>query len=179
MRISTKTWGSIVYLWFALRVVLPLVIFINPVAGQIVSMALDAPDGYFTFKSKKSWEWYHRKDKIADYWWYILIVIYTYYAHLPILAPIVLLFLYRSVGQFLTLKKQESWLLIFFPNILENYFIAYLIFGNNILDKQFSLYIWSACIVIAVFREYLLHIKKAYAVNYLFKLGVNWNKNKK
>lgn len=179
MNFTKKIWESVVTVWFFLRFLLPLVVFVNPIAGQVISMTLDGPDGYFTFKAKKPWQWYHKWDKLADYWWYVLILVYSFAANLPILPSIIFLFIYRTMGQFITLKKKESWMLIFFPNILENYFIAYLIFGVKMLDTPLSTYVWVICIAIAIFREYLLHIKKAYAVNYIFKLGVDWNKNKK
>lgn len=178
MDFSTNNWRKIVIFWFTLRFITPLYIFINPGIGTAASVFLDAVDGYFSFKAKKTWEWYHTLDKLADYWWYILIVVYSYVTHLPIFGTLLVLFLYRSIGQFISLRKKESWMLIFFPNILENYFIAYLIFGRLMLVEPISLYIWMVCIAFAFAREYVLHIKKAYAANYIFKLGINWDLNK-
>lgn len=164
-------------IWFFLRFILPFYVFVDPLMGTIVSVFMDGPDGYFSFKAGRSWQWYHKWDKLADYWWYILIMVYALLHQLPIVNYLAILFILRSIGQFITLKKKESWMLIFFPNILENYWIAFVLFGSNILLPSYFYPVWIICIVIAVVREYLIHIKKAYAANYIFRLGIDWSKN--
>jgi len=177
MKIPTRAWKVFINIWFSLRFLLPLYVFINPLVGTAISLFMDVPDGYFSFRAKMRWEWYHKWDKLADYWWYILIVTYSYVNNLPILKALLILFVLRSVGQFIILKKKESWMLIFFPNILENYFVAYLLIPKFLPAFPYNLYIFATCTIIALIREYLIHIKKAYAANYIFKLGINWGIN--
>src|SRR5579859_4074454 len=88
-----------------LRFTSPILIFINPYLAVIVSNFLDLIDSDFAFYSQLvTWKQYYLLDKIFDYWWYIFIVLYS--ANKTIFPFILALFIFRGIGQLLTIFKK-------------------------------------------------------------------------
>ena len=182
-------WKKIVWLITLLRIITPLTIFYSPTLALIISMALDGLDGTVVYLAKWKWRNYHYFDKILDLWWYIFILIYA--IGIRIEKMIIILFIYRALGQIISLilvhQNRESGVLLFFPNILENYFLVYLVGRwfqsiSDLYNDEIPIIPLIIASVIAILTELRLHIKKKYAANYLFKLiridvNIVWKEN--
>ncbi len=178
---KTRLWRLILFLVALGRIIGPFFVFLTPVLVAIVLYFLDSVDGYLAFRSKLTWKQYHLYDKVLDYWWYIFILLFSF--DKPIFPIILILFIYRSIGQVLTVLTLNETLLIFFPNILEHYFwfylASFLVGGISFLFQwPFQILPLLASFVVAVVIEYMIHYKKQYMANYLFHLNINWKKNK-
>ncbi len=172
-------WRLLLILTVISRITSPFFVFIHPGITAIIVYCLDSIDGFLAFKSKFAWTQYNTMDKLLDYWWYVFILIFMIGNEL---FPIVMiLFIYRSIGQILCIVTKRDSLLLLFPNIHEHFFWLYLFslytglsiyfkYGNVIIPLLIAT-------IIAVSKEYVLHIKKSYMANYLFHMKINWNKN--
>lgn len=179
----SQNWKKMVWFVALLRILLPLTIFYSPIFALIASMALDGVDGTVVYLAKWKWRNYHYFDKTLDFWWYILILIYG--LSIRIEKMIIVLFLYRALGQVISIilvyLNRESGVLLLFPNILENYFLLYLIGRwfpsvSDLYDHEIPIIPLIIASMIAIITEIRLHIKKKYAANYLFKrLGIDVN----
>lgn len=179
-KLSKKNWKFLIVCIGAVRFVIPFFIFNAPIQATIASLLSDSLDGYVGYRLGWKWKTYHFWDKTLDYWWYIFIFLYS--VNLKIFPVILILFAYRSIGQFLSLKKSNTKYLVWFPNILENYFIFYVLtlifpkldflFGSDWVVTTFIV-----SLLLAITREHVLHVRKFSVLNYLFKLRFNWSDN--
>ncbi|HSX49098.1 MAG TPA: hypothetical protein VLE44_02470 [Candidatus Saccharimonadales bacterium] len=168
-KVVISLWGHpfIKYLLVAiyiLRFFIPFLIFSNPVVCIISEYILDYGDSVFGFYSKSfTWKFCYRMDKILDYWFYIFVLLFSLnYSIFPLLL---ILFMYRSIGQFLTMKRYEEKDLVWFPNLFELYFISFVI--SWYLIPLRILFIGSNNILLlilllpfALAREYIIHVRK-------------------
>ncbi|MBI3576924.1 hypothetical protein HY086_02725 [Candidatus Gottesmanbacteria bacterium] len=139
------------------RIGLPFLIFTHPLLALICSLLLDNVDGQLFYEAGAKWSYYNTIDKLLDYWWYVFIVLYLWNA--PIFGMALVLFLYRSIGQFIGIFRKDEKIYRWFPNILEWFFLLYLLFPH--LNVGISLVIsllWS------IFVEWLIHKSNAHIV---------------
>lgn len=166
-----------------LRLTTPIYILLHPYWLTLASLLLDASDGYLAFRAKWTHHAYHIFDKLMDYWWYIWILIYS--TELTIFPVIFILFIYRTIGQIVSVATYKPITLAWFPNVLENYFIACLIAAPFPMLRfyfidRLQIYPLIICAIIALIREYIIHIRKITIGNYLFRgLNFHWDINSK
>jgi phosphatidylglycerophosphate synthase len=155
-----------------LRIIVPPFLFFFPIPVTVISGFGDAIDGYLANKSGWLWNKYNRYDKILDWWWYIFIMLY--FIGKPEFILVLVLFLHRSIGQAWCLITNHTKYLVWFPNIIENYFYFYLgnsIFHLPIFNQQITLIL--SGFAFGMIREYVAHVKKISLSKY-WGLGVNW-----
>lgn len=163
-----------------LRILVPFSIFFHPVAATAASIILDSLDGYMGFRAGMTHRGYHTYDKLMDYWWYMFILLYS--VDLSIFPVIFILFVYRTAGQIVSLTLQKRSMLFWFPNILEHFFIAYLlatifpIMAPLVSDRLQPLAL-SICFAIAMTREYWLHVKNKSVTQDIWGIDFDWRKN--
>lgn len=177
---NNKLWLLSYIFIIALRIVTPVLIFVYPFFITLFSFILDTVDSELAFRGKVSWRKYSSFDKALDYWWYIFIFIYS--INLGIFPIILILFVLRSIGQLAFLATREEKYFVFFPNILEIYFLFYIVVlqlqpkylylfdGTN----QFLPLLLSTLIVIP--REIGVHILKVSPL--MSSTYSKWNKSK-
>ena len=179
---SIKYWQTALYLNIIFRIFGPLALFLSAPIGIFLAWVSDKPDGYLTFRLGWKFKKYHRLDKILDYWWYIIILIYSF--RLVIFPTILVLFLFRSIGQIISLVSAKEKYLLLFPNCLEVFFALYLVFSYLLPNYLWlftsynKLIIISFCFLFALSQEYRINIKKIYVANFFWKLNLDWSKNK-
>jgi len=155
-------WGIVLLIFGGLRIIVPIFIFAYPIIVTITSTILDICDGYIAYRAKLRWQQYHLYDKILDLWWYFWI--FLFFANKPLFPVIAVLFIIRLVGQVVSLVKSDTKYLVWFPNIIEHFFLIYLLtyaFGD--LSQWFSgrwvIIPLGLSLVIAEFHEYCLHAR--------------------
>jgi phosphatidylglycerophosphate synthase len=173
-------WTLLLWIIAFFRFIVPLFIFSHPIGATLASLALDGIDGYIAFRAGWKHPIYNRYDKLADYWWYVCILLYC--AHLPIYPMVLILFLYRSVAQLISIVSGNHAIFLWFPNLLEPFFIGYIltyIFPDLSVWFEGSHQIVPLIIslVTSVPREYIIHIKQISVAHYLFHLDFDWKKN--
>ncbi len=173
-------WRAILIIVGVLRFVIPFFIFSNPILVTSVSFLLDTIDSEISYRSGMSWRIYLMYDKSLDYWWYIFILIFS--IHLPIFPIILILFVIRSIGHFLVLLTGNEKYFVYFPNVLEIYFIFYLI--SSVFRPLSVLFVGANQIIpllittiVVIPREYAVHIIKTAPL--MTKSYVKWHKGKK
>jgi len=161
-----------------LRIFFSPLIFIWPLLSIIVSFFLDLIDADFAHKvvSKRL---YQIIDKNLDLWWFINIMIYSYIYYPGYKFYLLVLFIYRVVGQLIYYFSGKRGVLVFFPNFFE--LVFFLIFlGKNyfpsIISGQFFYFIHFIIFFIKIFQEWFLHVADLSIREDLFKSKRNWKK---
>lgn len=157
---------EILVLLTALRLLVPLLILRWPIFGMLASMYLDLQDfNYFTIRTEQDMTNYQTWDKVMDIY-YLSIAFYTSLSWKEKLAKKISIFFFslRALGVVVLLFVHARELLLFFPNIFENFFLFYLLFKtftNNarLFTSVLATSAILACIIIPkVIAEYYLHI---------------------
>jgi len=168
-------WKRLLYLIGFARIFLVFFIFKWPLPVAIAELFLDNIDSGVAYKSGMRWPSYTRYDKSIDLWWYLFILIFSFN---KIIFPMILvLFIVRFVGQVLTLITRDERYLFWFPNILENYFILYLVvitFSPNLIyyfSGNFIIFPLLLSFISKMPQEYILHMNSP-----LYGGGKNWSK---
>ena len=161
-----------------LRITLPLAIFRFPLFVIIAVTFLDDIDGDIASQGVFSKSRYQFIDKLIDNWWYLCVLVYSYFALNNFFVFLLALFIYRIVGLWLFLSSKKRHLLIFFPNFFENAFFLFFFvnyFGWQILITGSNLY-YSLIVVfiLKLLQEYWLHVLKKSFVEDVFKF--KWRK---
>src|SRR5260221_3037892 len=143
------------------RFIAPLFLALNPIGIYLICAFLDIVDGQVAYQAGFSFRRYSLYDKLLDYWLYIGIILFCY--QLSIFPVIFILFIIRSVSQFLVEFTRKDIYFLYFPSILERFFVfyllsliyqplAYLFIGNNqIIPLTISIFI-------TLPHEYLFHV---------------------
>lgn len=108
----------------ALKFLLPVAILYFPFVAGWANFFLDSTDGDILIPLGLADSTYQPIDKIADWATYIAMVILAYKANWAIKKLILILFLFRSIGQTLFLLTGNELMLFFFPNFLEPLFLT-------------------------------------------------------
>lgn len=157
-----------------LRLVLPVSIFRWPVAGAIISMALDGVDVILVdILAKLLGETggfgsiYQPMDKWLDIYYLSFEVIVSWRWSNPLLRyTSISLFVYRFIGLVLFFITDARIMFFIFPNLFENFFLYYVItakyFPKRLASTPKQVIIVLALLYIPKFgQEYLLHFTEA------------------
>ncbi len=152
-----------------LRILSAPLIFILPLQSIILSVFLDIIDGDFACKvvTKKN---YQLIDKNLDLWWFINILIYSFINYPNYKTYLLILFLYRLIGQLIFYFNHNRKVLMFFPNFFEWIFFL-IFFGKNYYP--FTLIVFLAKIL----QEWFLHIANLSIKEIIFKKKRLWRKD--
>ncbi len=137
-----------------LRFIGVLFLGLYPIPAYLFCSFLDIIDGQVAYEAGLTWRQYCRYDKLLDYWLYIGILLYSY--HLTIFPIILVLFVIRSIGQIIFLNTNKDKYLFWFPNILERFFVLYLIVGGH------EIILLIIAILITIPHEYIFHIHSSH-----------------
>lgn len=166
------------YFVVLLRILVAPLIFIWPLLSIIVSFFLDLIDGDFAYKvvSKKL---YQIIDKNLDLWWFINIMIYSYINYPDYKIYLLILFIYRVVGQLIYYVSGNRKILLLFPNFFG--WVFFLIFlGKNyyplIITGQTFYLILLVIFFVKIFHEWFLHVANLSIREDFFKSKRNWRK---
>ena len=150
----------------ALRLLIPLLILRWPIIGMFASMYLDLQDfNYWNIQTDQDMANYQAWDKIMDIY-FLSIAFYVSLSWKEILAKKLSIFFFslRAFGVLALLFVHSRELLLFFPNIFENFFLFYLLFKtftNNarlFTSIPVTIAILASIIIPKVIAEYYLHI---------------------
>jgi len=166
------------YFVVLLRILVAPLIFIWPLTSIILSVFFDLIDADFAHKvtSKKL---YQIIDKNLDLWWFINIMTYSYINYPDYKIYLLILFVYRFIGQLIYYVSGKREVLIFFPNFFE--WVFFLIFlGKNyypsvIVGQTFYL-ILLVIFFVKIFQEWFLHVADLSIREDFFKSKRNWRK---
>lgn len=147
------------------RILVPAILLVDPLIAIVVSFIADSYDSrIFYFKKRTN---YQSWDKRLDAWWYICVLVYSFYSLSGTQFQILLgLFLFRLLGQVAYTVKKDERLFIVFPNIFENAFIAYvLIYKFSALGilAQWpqSVLLWVIIVILKMVQEWIVHFPLA------------------
>lgn len=166
------------YLIFLLRIFVALLIFVWPLLSIILSVFLDLIDADFAYRvmSKKLYQFI---DKNLDLWWYINIIIYSFFYYPDYKTYLLILFIYRLIGQLIYYFNRNRRTLLFFPNFFEWIFIL-IFFGENyfpsILKDETYLIISLTIFIIKIFQEWFLHFADMSIREDFLKIKRDWKK---
>lgn len=154
----------IIILVVALKFIIPSVMFWNPLVGSWGNYFLDIIDGDILLQLGLSDYNYQTIDKFADLISYCIMLLVG--VRWRIKRIILVLFLYRMVGQLLFFLTRNELAFIFFQNLLEPLVMIYslLLFKNKGDEKRtyksykkHLIFIWTIIIVYKIWNEWYLH----------------------
>lgn len=161
-----------------LRIIFAPLIFVWPLLSIIVSFFLDLIDADFAYKAVSK-RLYQIIDKNLDLWWSINIIVYSYINYPGYKIYLLILFIYRLVGQLIYYFSGNRGILLFFPNFFE--WVFFLIFlGKNyypsIITGQAFYLILLVIFFAKIFHEWFLHVADLSIREDFFKSKRNWRK---
>lgn len=147
----------------ALKFIIPSLMLKFPFTGIWANYFLDIIDGDILRALGLSEGAYQFFDKLADFVSYIFMLILG--LRFRISRIVVVLFIYRTIGQVLYFLTGEEIYFFYFQNFLEPLLLiyTYLIFKNQSEKKAFSVYkkhivlIWGIILVYKIWNEWTLH----------------------
>lgn len=149
----------------SLKFVVPSLMVRSPFAGAWGTYVLDSVDGDVLLELGVPEETYQTIDKAADYFSYVVMLIVG--LRWRIRRLIVLLFVYRSVGQALFFTTRNELAFVYFPNFLEPLVLAYtlLLFRHKGREprayaayRRYRVPVWIAVIGYKLWNEWSLHV---------------------
>lgn len=161
-----------------LRIIFASFIFVRPLLSIIVSFFLDLIDADFAHKvvAKKL---YQIIDKNLDLWWFINIMIYSFINYPDYKIYLLILFIYRVVGQLIYYVSGNRGVLLFFPNFFEWIFFL-IFFGKNyypsILEGQKYILFLIIIFITKIFQEWFLHVADLSIREDFLKIKRSWKK---
>ncbi|MFA6532547.1 MAG: hypothetical protein WCT22_00940 [Patescibacteria group bacterium] len=166
------------YFAVLLRIIIAPLIFIWPLPAIILSVFLDLIDADFAHKviSKKLYELI---DKNLDLWWFINIIIYSYFNYPDYKIYLLILFTYRLIGQLIYYFSKNREVLLFFPNFFEWVFILIFLGKNyfpSILQGKTYFLISMAIFSVKIFQEWFLHVADLSIREDFLKIKRDWKK---
>ena len=156
--------GAFARLVMSLKFVVPPLMLRFPVVGAWGTYVLDSIDGDILLELGVSEETYQTIDKAADYFSYVIMLIVG--LRWRIRRLIVLLFVYRTIGQALFFKTRKEIVFMYFPNFLEPLVLAYtilLVRNKGSEEQAYASYrkhlglIWAPIIAYKLWNEWSLH----------------------
>lgn len=148
-----------------IRLVVAPMIFFSPWLASIITFSFDWADGEFFKRAGCPRKEYCIWDKALDYYWYFFILIYVFFIRIPGWEMFMILFIFRSFGQFAFVIFKVEFFLFLFPNLFEIFFFFYLF--SNVFPglKPFLLfpkafYPLAIITILVLIREYILHVRK-------------------
>jgi len=162
----------------ALRIILAPLIFLFPVPIVLTLFFLDAIDGELASKKVLTLEQYEKLDKALDFWQYTNEIAFAA-TNLKTYFPfLIILFIYRMIGEVMFFFKNNRKILVFFPNFFENVFLliflaTYFKQLNFLITNNFYIYLIIVCIL-KIIQEWWLHWKKLSTMEVFFHQKKNW-----
>lgn len=161
-------------IFILLRLLVPLIIFRFPLIGGLVSLLLDGADWHANFFYIDDLHTHYRQiDKYLDFYYYS-IELYTVLSWTKGWAKkaAIGLYIWRSIGTFLFVWTQGTFLPVIFPNIFEGFFLLYLCCWTLLRkEPRFSKgLVLGSIIVLAiprVFQEYVMHVTNPWDWRYV------------
>jgi hypothetical protein len=148
-----------------LKFLLPIIMIFFPFTAGWANFILDSIDGDILVPLGLANENYQLIDKIADYVTYICMVIWAYKNKAIIKRELLLVFILRSIGQFLFFFTRNELSLFFFPNLVEPlflFFVTMIVFkGKDIAEKFYKKYLWIIWAIILIYKfqdEWFTHV---------------------
>lgn len=154
----------VVYAVVLLKFLLPIAMLVYPFQASWANFVLDSIDGDILMHFGLERYSYQTVDKLADYVTYIMMLIVG--IRWRIKKTILILFLYRTIGQVLFFTTRNDFLFIFFPNFLEPMFMMYslLLYRAATEARAYATYtrhkgvIWLLIVVYKMWNEYNIHV---------------------
>lgn len=152
------------YLLNFLRLVFGFVILYLPIIGWLFSWILDAIDYAYALRGNIVFATYNEIDKLVDIWFRLFMALAPYKLDWEYKEIFLILFILRSIGDilFFLFKKEEVFL--FFPNILEFFFIGFALQlqFNFLKFSSFTnmLIILIVSTILKLIQEYFGHVVK-------------------
>lgn len=152
-------------LTISLKFVIPSFMLRFPFAGAWGNYVLDCIDGDILLELGVPEETYQSIDKSADYFSYVIMLIVG--LRWRIKRTIMLLFVYRTIGQALFFRTRNELAFFCFPNFLEPLVMIYslLLFRQRGQEQQaYAVYqrhrlpIWIIIIAYKLWNEWTLHV---------------------
>lgn len=149
--------------WAFARFAICFFIFKYPLFVTITSLLLDWGDFLICKKAGFSWSQYSSYDKTMDYWWYLFILFYS--LGKSIASIIIVLFVFRTIGQYLIFIRKKEIYFTLFPNVLESFFTFYVLaqsfpYINQLFSRSYPFNALLISFLIAIVRELYLHTFK-------------------
>lgn len=169
------------YFVVLLRILSAPLIFIWPLLSIILSFFLDIIDIEFASRKVLTLDEYEKQDKILDLWWYLNSVIFGWF-HLPYYRFLLLiLFIFRAIGEVIFIIKNDRKVFFLFPNFFENiffliFFSVYFKQLNFLLNSQFIFFSLSVAIIAKIFQEWWIHIALISIPEHFFGKKRKWRK---
>ncbi|MCJ7740060.1 hypothetical protein MUP32_01940 [Candidatus Microgenomates bacterium] len=150
------------------RIGVPFLIFSYPLQTFLLTIILDYFDGLLFNLLGFRWYQYNTIDKILDYWWYLFILLFL--RGQTVFTIGLILFIYRGIGQFIGIVMRNEKVYLYFPNILEWFFLTNLLFPNSQTNILLLVSIsWSLII------EWLIHKSHLHLISkYIFHQEMKW-----
>lgn len=147
----------------ALKFLVPPFMLLFPFPAVWINYALDVVDGDILMQFGMNEFTYQTIDKAADYFSYIFMLILG--LRWRIRRTIVVLFVYRTIGQVLFFVTRNELVFFYFQNFLEPLVMIYvlLLFKQGSEEKAFQTYkrhfllIWVIILVYKIWNEWYLH----------------------
>jgi hypothetical protein len=157
------------------RIVLPLLILINPLVGGGISIALDNLDWHtkYLFGINPIGD-YQTIDKFLDLYYFSLLAVFAWKFKNHFMRNVIIgLFLFRVVGIVLFEVTQIRALLFFFPNIFENlFFLYYIIKSIATYEPKISYRMFGLLLLLVtipkMMHEYSIHIIQKQLLIHIF-----------
>ena len=150
--------------WSSLKFITPSLMLRFPCFGAWGNWVLDSVDGDILLELGLSDQTYQTIDKAADYFSYVIMLVVG--LRWRIKRLLILLFIYRSIGQGLFFVTRNEIVFLYFPNFLEPLVLAYtlLLFRHKGLETQAYIsyrkhlgIIWAVIAIYKVWNEWYLH----------------------
>lgn len=169
------------YFIVLLRIIAAPLIFIWPLLSVILSFFLDVVDIEFASRRVLTLSKYERYDKALDTWWYINVMIFAWFQMPNYRYILLILFVFRSIGEVIFFIKNDRRIFFLFPNFFENIF--FLIFFSIyfkplhfLLSEKYIYFSLSVVIIAKIFQEWWVHIALISIPEHFFGKKRKWKK---
>ena len=142
---------------------------------------MDVIDIEFASNNVTTLQQYEKNDKALDLWCYTMSLFYSYFKLNYWFNFLLVLYLYRLIGDLIFFTKGKRKIFLFFPNLFESAFFLLFFstfFSNfNFLIKQNNLYLSLGVVsVIKMFQEWWVHWAQISIPEDFFGIKRNWRK---
>jgi hypothetical protein len=152
------------YFVIFLKYFIPVTIVFIPFLGGWANFILDTLDGDILIPLGLIDSTYQLIDKSADWFTYVGMVLCAHHFKWPIKKWIIILFIFRSLGQLAFFLSRDERVFFIFPNFLEPFFLIYasLVFLKK--AKAYDFYtkhkfaIWLFVFIYKMQDEWITHI---------------------
>jgi hypothetical protein len=149
----------------ALKFALPVLHMPFPFAAGWANLLLDMADGDILMPLGVAEDVYQRIDKAADWVTYIFMLIAGW--RWPVRRWLIVLFVYRSIGQAAFFLTEDERVFFLFPNFLEGLFLGYASIrafrradAHNFYDRH-RFAVWGVIVLYKLQDEWVTHIAQA------------------